>query len=720
MSLRDAVPARTIDTSSHDIVGDFFVPMLQNATRYDRGVGYFSSGWLRANAQGMVDFAANGGRARWITSPILSEADWEYLQKGHEARYDEVLRETLEQNIEDLKTSLEDDTLSALAWMVADGVIDFRIALPSAKLKRGDFHDKFGIFTDEEDNRVSFNGSYNDSIRGLHNYESLKIFCSWTETASFVEDDVTRFRRLWEDEDPFVKTYLLPEAARQKILQLRTDERPYPEPEEQVRYPTGPTTAEVNENGLELWDHQEDAIEAWVQNGYVGLLNMATGSGKTVLALRAAESRPDLQFLLIAVPTTNLVDQWLEELQAMTELPDPLLVYDRASRWQDPLFRKLRVGHHKGWPEPLVAIGTLDSLSGDRFQSVIADAGLPEHSMLIADEVHNVGAPTYRRILDPGFSMRLGLSATPERHHDEEGSEAIRSYFDKEVYHYSLKEALDDDQLSPYTYHVHAAPLTDAEYEEYLNLTKRILAARSDETDGSATLHANNRLDNDPSEVEMLLFRRADLLKKATAKTELVRNILDEHPMNRGLIYCADREQLQAVHEILSDLGLVHLRYTGETPKEKRQSALDALATGQVPAILAIRCLDEGVDVPAADTAVLLASSTNERQFIQRRGRVLRKAPGKDTATLVDAIALPPPSVGRDGKWMLKSELARAKTMAELADNQHGALLQLKDHAERYGVYLSELLANDSDTDPSDHAEGNLQGPDERIRPAAD
>jgi len=214
MSLRDAFSTRTMDTSSHDIVGDFFVPMLQNATRYDRGVGYFSSGWLRANAQGMVDFAANGGRARWITSPNLSEADWKHLRKGERARRDAVLRETLAQNIGDLEQSLNQDTLSALAWMVADGILDFRLALPHEKLDRGEFHDKFGVFEDAEGNRVSFNGSYNDSKQGLRNYESLRIFRSWDLTNEFVRDDEQKFRKLWRNTEPNVKTYPLPEAAR--------------------------------------------------------------------------------------------------------------------------------------------------------------------------------------------------------------------------------------------------------------------------------------------------------------------------------------------------------------------------------------------------------------------------------------------------------------------------------------------------------------------------
>lgn len=718
MSLRDAFFARTIDTSSHDIVGDFFVPMLQNATRYDRGVGYFSSGWLRANAQGMVDFAANGGHARWITSPKLSESDWTHLRRGERARRNRVLRNVLSRRIDDLERSLDTDTLSALAWLVADGVLDFRLAVPSEQLDQGDFHVKFGIFEDDDGNRVGFNGSYNDSIQGLRNYESLNVFPSWDDASVYVDNVEDRFQRLWEDEDPSVRTYVLPEAARRQIIELRADERPY-RPPESVEYPTTVPTGQVGEDGMELWDPQKNAIEAWVENDCVGLLNMATGSGKTVAALIAAESRPDLELLVIAVPTTNLVEQWDEELQSVTDFPDPVLVFGSSAEWQDRVFRKLRAGHQRGWPEPLVLVGTMASMSGDRFQSVLADAGIPERAMLIVDEVHNVGAPTYRRILDSSYSLRLGLSATPERQYDEEGSAAIMDFFEEEVYHYSMEEALADEQLSLYTYHVYPAPLTTDEYEEYLSLTQRILAARNDAGE-DATLFTNNRLDGDSQDVEMLLFRRANILKKATAKVDLVREMLDDHPLERGLLYCADREQLQSVHEILRDLGVVHLRYTGETPKEKRQSALDALATGDVPAILAIKCLDEGVDVPAADTAILLASSRNERQFIQRRGRILRQAPGKDTATLVDAIALPPPEVGRDGKWMLEGELARAKTMAELADNRTGALLQLKDHAERYGVYLSELLADDSDADSDNHAEGDLQEPDGRIRPTAD
>ena len=169
-----------LDTSSHDLIRDFFEPALGHAIRYDRGVGYFSSGWLRVAAAGMVEFATNGGKGRWVTSPILDEADWEAMQSGVAAQVDPMLQEAMRRSITDLTKTMENDTLSALAWMVADEVLTFKLALPRKKLDRGDFHDKFGVFTDGEGNQISFNGSYNDGIQGTRNYESIKVFCSWS------------------------------------------------------------------------------------------------------------------------------------------------------------------------------------------------------------------------------------------------------------------------------------------------------------------------------------------------------------------------------------------------------------------------------------------------------------------------------------------------------------------------------------------------------------
>jgi len=230
MSLRLLDLPLLLNTSDQDLFRDFFVPALAHAFRYDRGVGYFASGWLRLVAQGMVTFAAHGGRARWVTSPILNQQDWEALLAGDEARLDPELREILYRNVQDLERSLEDDTLSALAWMIADGVLSFKLALPRGKLDDGDFHDKFGIFTDLAGDQVSFNGSYNDSIQGTRNYESIKVFRSWEPIfAPLVKSEQERFDRLWCNLDPNVRVFEVAEMT-ESMLRLRASERPYPAP----------------------------------------------------------------------------------------------------------------------------------------------------------------------------------------------------------------------------------------------------------------------------------------------------------------------------------------------------------------------------------------------------------------------------------------------------------------------------------------------------------
>ena len=198
--------ASTFDTSTSDLITDFFVPALKKSVRYDRGVGYFSSGWFRIAAAGMVEFAGNAGRARWVTSPILDPSDWEALQTGDAARTDPLLYVRLQTQIADIAETLAQNTLSALAWMVADAILDFKIAVPRAKLDRGDFHGKFGIFTDATGIQVSFNGSYNDSIQGTRNYEAVKVFASWeAAVVSLVAGDAAQFQRLWDNHDPNVK-----------------------------------------------------------------------------------------------------------------------------------------------------------------------------------------------------------------------------------------------------------------------------------------------------------------------------------------------------------------------------------------------------------------------------------------------------------------------------------------------------------------------------------
>jgi hypothetical protein len=394
-----------LDTSSGDIIRDFFNPALSASIRYDRGVGFFSASWLRLASKGMTEFAANSGLARWVTSPILSESDWEALQEGSAARLDETLKIAMEVNLQSLRTTLERDTFSAMAWMVADGILDFKLALPRNKLDQGEFHDKFGIFTDVEGNQVSFNGSYNDSIQGTRNYESIKIFCSWHPVlALLVNADNERFERLWSNNDPNVQVYDLPEAARAGILKLRSDDRPYPEPNqdqlqlrlnEKSNTPTYGVIKPQVPPEITIRDYQNQAIEAWFAHDCQGLLEMATGTGKTITALSASVrlyEREKRLAVIMTVPYQHLVDQWNKESQQFGYRP--VLAYQSKSSWFDNL-NSMVMDFSSGYRESFAVITTHTTFITPDFQATIARLTGP--SLIIADEAHHLGAERSRQ-----------------------------------------------------------------------------------------------------------------------------------------------------------------------------------------------------------------------------------------------------------------------------------------------------------------------------------
>lgn len=674
------------------LVEDFYLPCLQRCLLYRRAVGFFTSRGLSLAAQGISALIEGDGRMLLVASPLLDQDDLEAIEKGYLARDDAVLRSLLRQ-IESTPDGLVQDRLGYLAWLVAEERLEIRIAVSldeRGRPSRGIYHEKLGIFSDGHEQAVAFTGSPNETAGGLvDNFETIDVFCSWRDPDGRVPRKIDHFERLWSNRTPRLSVIPFPKAALEQLLRYRPTERPRGEPKP-------PPFAIEPPFPAYLWDHQVDAIRAWENHERTGLFSMATGSGKTLTALIAAQRCPDLQFLVIAVPSRPLVEQWIEEVRPHFDSAKVIAVYGRSQDWQDRLFSQLRASRRRSDSPLVLAIGTLKSLAGERFDSVIADAKLSGNKLLIVDEAHNAGAPTSRRVLRDDYVWRLGLSATPTRHFDEEGSQALLNYFDSTVFTYSMRQALADGRLCPYRYLVYPAHLTEDEFEDYSQLTRQILGSRKSR--GQEVTHqTNNTLDGDSEQVKKLLVRRARILKKSEAKLKALDAALDALPTGRGLIYCADQDQLEAVSEVLRRRQDLFLTYTSATPDMDRRAALDDLAKGSVPWIVAIDCLDEGVDVPAVEQAILLASSSNKRQFVQRRGRILRKAVGKEMAILVDIIALPPIEEGESARWMLKGELARVREMAELANNREEALLAVKHCADQYGVLMTELLSGEGD-----------------------
>lgn len=685
--LRDLNIETVMDTSKHNLTMEFFTPLLSNSVRYDRGVGFFSSGWLRINSSGMTAFANNGGKARWITSPILDESDWQALQMGDAAREDFTLRMALKRNISLLNEGIQRDVLSALAWMVADEIITFKLAVPQEKLDQGDFHDKFGAFTDAQGNQIAFNGSYNDSIQGTRNFESITIFSSWEPKFSLIVQQITdRFERLWDNAEPNVRVYDLPEAAREQILRLRTNTRPYKEPEWVKRRLIHEAASVYNISrpiipaNLTLRDYQRAAIEAWFTHQCRGLLEMATGTGKTITSLAASAylyEQEERLAVIIAVPYQHLVDQWHDEARAFGYRP--ILAYKSKARWLQELNHQI-MEYGAGYRNFISVITTHTTFISADFQASISRLKGP--SLLLADEVHHLGAEQSRLTYPEQIPFRLALSATPDRWFDDSGTLALREYFGETVFSFPLEKAIGVS-LTPYYYYPHLVPLTDDELDKYQELSAKIARLMSREDEKSQQV------------LKMLLIQRAALMNQAENKLKVLSELVDaQSTIQYTLFYCAPGQIDKVMHLLAWEKGLRIHRFTAEESSKQRKQLLTKFANSSLQGLVAMKCLDEGVDVPNTHTAFFLASSSNPREFIQRRGRILRMAEEKKSSVIHDLIAVPPltwnaphaSAAFEAERSILRKELQRFNEFANLALNKHQAVDVIWHLAEKYGL----------------------------------
>jgi len=668
-SFTDLELPRVIDTSSDNVMKDFYIPLLSRAVEYRRGVGYFTTNWVRSAARGVAELAENSGTARWILSPILEEKDWDALKKGDRAKTDDVLREALDDTVTDLRYDLEYETRNTIAWMIADGLLEIKLAVPTKKLS-GDFHDKFGIFYDENGNRVAFHGSQNDSEQALRNYEAYTIDCGWIsdrETEG-VNKQEARFERLWENRDENVNIYTIPEGIEKGIAELRDNSnRPYELPE----------TIADSEPEITLRGYQRDAVDVWFENNNCGLFQMATGIGKTFTALAALDEYVDTVdgplLSVITVPQKHLARQWADEMETFG-LDQPKFVYHSAnSDWKSDLSRAVS-NLELGITDYECLITTHQTFSGDHFREKVSQ--LSSDAILIGDEVHGLGSEKRREGLIETYNARIGLSATPKRYYDEEGTNHLLGYFGGVTYEYSLKDAIPQ-YLTRYHYHPIIVEMDEDELEEYRQMTQSVVAAdSSDDVDDEVT--------------NILRSQRAEIVKEAINKYGALRDILQRLDDIEHLLVYTNHEQIDTVGEILNEFGVMHHRFTHKEGDDLREELLTRFGEGEYEALVAMKCLDEGVDVPATRTAVLMANTGNPMQFIQRRGRVLRQAPRKDRAVIYDLLVVPTldpdDDIAASEKYILEKELRRFEEFATTAENEYEARNKIEDVRIAYGI----------------------------------
>lgn len=684
-------------SSEHDLLHDFYLPCLRESTTYWRAVGYFSSYALAAAANGLPEFIEREGSMRLIASPDLSDEDVDAIQRGYEAR-DDVVERVLIRVLQSEQPDPVRERLGYLAWLVADGRLDIKIAIVES-VEPGIYHEKIGVFADAEGNYVAFEGSANESRGGLvANFESLLVFRSnmagQAEVARRIRDD---FERLWDDRTPRLSILPFPEAAARELLtRYKPSSRPkfHKPTEEPQPKPDTPPDAPHFPESKPLRDYQKEALAAWFRNQGRGLLQMATGTGKTVTALsltakllEAATARQQSLAVVVLCPYQHLVSQWAEEAQRFGM--SPVLCYRTKSAWFDDLSARLHECR-RGARSFVMAIATNATFQTDSFQTLAR--ALPERTLLIADEVHNVGAPTLRALLPSQVRYRLGLSATPERWYDEEGTDALVDYFGEVVYELGLEKAIQIGALTPYEYFPLVVELHGDELEAYLELSTKIGMRMGD----------GEPMD-DPI-LEALLIKRARLLSVAEGKLVKLQEVVAPlRGTSHNLFYCGDGQveyapagetirQLDAVVHLLGrGMGMAVNSYTAETYLDERDDLRQRFADGQLQGLVAIRCLDEGVDIPETERAFILASSTNPKQFIQRRGRVLRLYPGKTKASIYDFVTVPPAdAIGAANfnveRGLVRRELERVALFARLALNGPAALSELESLRKQYNL----------------------------------
>lgn len=685
-------------TGDNDMVNDFYVPCLKRAKTYDRAVGYFTSSGLACAASGLAEFISSGGKMRLVASPHLTEEDAAALSGIVEK--EEFLREIIhlpEKN--QIESLLIRERLNALAWLVTRGQLEVKLALltdTKGRIQRGIYHEKIGIFGDEVSNCVGFAGSANETQGGLiNNFESIRVFWSWNDERGDLVSLTNDFEALWENRINGVEVIDFSEASTELLSHYKLEHKPIEPCSLELRKRNNGPLLSVAEEGipskpdwLELRDYQKQAIQNWVAKDCKGMLKMATGSGKTITALAAAQilqNKGVFKALIVVCPYKHLVEQWKKEAEKFNFRP--ILAYENKNHWTKAIDSEL--GLVNQYDEFFLCVITTNvTFSLPPFQARIS--GFPNNTVIVCDEVHNMGAKHLSRSLPDSIPYRLGLSATPERWFDDEGTDSLTDYFGAVVKpEFTLKDALDSGALTKYKYFPILVELTEIESQKYLELSEKIAQRAS---------RVGN--DNDDDGLKHLRIERSRLISKAENKMDALRELMaSKANESHFLFYCGDssieddegalvRHVEGVARELNENLHFKVATFTSEDDIEERIHLGERLHTGELQGLVAIRCLDEGVDIPSVRNAVILASSTNPRQFIQRRGRILRKSHGKSFANIYDMIVIPPhSSIASDTeRGLIRRELKRFVEFSDLALNAASARLTILDIMKKYSL----------------------------------
>ncbi len=687
-----------------DVISEFYIPVLSTAVKYKRAVGFFNSAALYEIAIGLKNLASNKGKFELIVSPRLTDEDIKSIQLGYEKRQ-EIIEAALLRDFHEPKNKVEISKLNLLANLIADNILDIKVAFKLDAHSAGIFHEKMGIVIDSERNKLAFTGSMNETYSGLlQNYESIDAFCSWRdEDAERVAIKEYAFDNLWDNLDTAMEVIPFPQIAIDKLnkYKINDNEALFKSQDVDVKPDQTSEFFRIPES-IELHDYQIKAIDTWMSKGCRGIFDMATGTGKTYTALGAlaklSEKLGNHLAVVIVCPYQHLVEQWVEDIYAFRV--KPLICYSRYN-WKKTLARMIS-DYSLGITDNFCVITTNATFVTPAMQNELTK--MNGDFCLVVDEAHNFGSKKQIACMSEKFNFRLALSATIVRHHDEYGTQRLFDYFGDKCIEYTLKEAIADGKLTPYYYYPVLVSFNEEELHEYVEITDKVAKILKKVPHG----------DDLPQSAERLLIKRARIIAGAQEKVVKLKEVITPYQnANHLLVYCGatrveslylnetaidsdDQRQIDEATSLLGNvLGMRVTQFTAAEDSRQRELIKEQFSKGEIQALVAIKCLDEGMNIPGIETAFILASSTNPKEYIQRRGRVLRKAPGKQYAKIYDFITLPRPldeysfqSSIQAELSLVKREVERMRDFQELSENPSDVTEIIRAITEKYNLYL--------------------------------
>lgn len=620
------------NTSDYDIDTEFYLPCLAWAVRFDRGVGYFTTGWISKNASGLSQLIVNGGTARWITSPIIDEKDYEIIKSLSEKEQANYIENICEQGVEQLRVEMENDVRNAFAWMIHDRVLEMRFAIPKYKLE-GDFHTKFGIFYGPDEQKIAFEGSNNDSKKGFTNYESFMVFMSWKGMHEYVEVECQKFNKLWRGLDRNIQTFKMTEAIRQNIFTLRTGERPYQEPGK---------VCEVEDK----WRHQDEAKQIFLK-AKNGILAMATGTGKTITAIKIMKHllmMDEIDKIIIIVDGNELLRQWYSEVMENFQTIRVFQMYEQYRQMSEFLMCRKKC---------VLLLSRRSEYLVDCFSKVKRNGrNALKRTLLVFDEVHGIGSNKLSQDLKGKireFQYRLGLSATPQRPFDEAGNFFIEEEIGGIIYEFRLEDAIQRGILCEMNYIPLPYELTVEEKEK-----KREIIAHYE-------MKKKRGEEFDDTE----LYRKLAMVNKlAHDKLEQFTSFIYNYPeiLNRCIIFVETMEYGLQVQEILSHLSCDYHTYYADDDI----TYLKKFSEKQIECLITCKKISEGVDIKTVKSVILFSSERGKLTTTQRIGRSLRWNPEdpEKRANVIDFICT---KSEEDGDYETESDSERKEWLLSLA-----------------------------------------------------